>query len=392
MQGRTGKRLVAALFVISALGLPTHAAGQDDPRRERQKVRQQAADVAAQVDALQGDAAEVQRALRSLQANVAGQEAATADARRLADQAAHDLEVARAEEAAVQAQVDSLKASMQEAGVQAYVRGDRAGELELDFSFDAAQPLRALARTTLAQATANSWQDAVEALRDAQEDLAAKRAAAEDATIRANEARAAAESQLSELRVARDQQASYAATVDARLDQKLSEAASLQALDSNLAARIAADEARIAAAAPRGGGGGGGRSAPFSAGNVSVTTVRGITVATSIAGQLEQLLAAAAADGITLSGSGYRSSSSQVALRQQNCPDPVNSSPGSCRPPTARAGASMHERGLAVDFAYGGRAINSRSSPAFQWLAANAGAYGFVNLPSEPWHWSTTGQ
>ncbi len=26
-----------------------------------------------------------------------------------------------------------------------------------------------------------------------------------------------------------------------------------------------------------------------------------------------------------------------------------------------------------------------------QWLAANASSYGFYNLPSEPWHWSTTG-
>ena len=35
--------------------------------------------------------------------------------------------------------------------------------------------------------------------------------------------------------------------------------------------------------------------------------------------------------------------------------------------------------------------ITSRSSSAFQWLAANASRFGFYNLPSEPWHWSTTG-
>src|SRR3712207_3006805 len=89
----------------------------------------------------------------------------------------------------------------------------------------------------------------------------------------------------------------------------------------------------------------------------------------------------------------FRSSSdSQVALRRQNCPDVYESSPSSCRPPTARPGQSMHERGLAIDFTYQGRTINSRSSPAFQWLANNAGRYGFSNLPSEPWHWSTNGQ
>jgi LAS superfamily LD-carboxypeptidase LdcB len=63
-----------------------------------------------------------------------------------------------------------------------------------------------------------------------------------------------------------------------------------------------------------------------------------------------------------------------------------------CRPPTARPGTSQHEKGLAIDFTYNGRLIRSRSSAGYQWLAANAAAYGFKNLPSEPWHWSTTGR
>ena len=51
----------------------------------------------------------------------------------------------------------------------------------------------------------------------------------------------------------------------------------------------------------------------------------------------------------------------------------------------------MHERGLAIDFTYNGRIIGSRSGPAWSWLSANAASYGLYNLPSEPWHWSTTG-
>jgi D-alanyl-D-alanine carboxypeptidase len=103
------------------------------------------------------------------------------------------------------------------------------------------------------------------------------------------------------------------------------------------------------------------------------------------------MLDAAAADGIVLGGGGYRSSASQVALRRAHCPDPVNSPASSCRPPTARPGQSMHERGLAIDFTYQGRTIGSHSSPAFRWLANHAGGYGFHNLPSEPWHWSVNG-
>jgi hypothetical protein len=48
----------------------------------------------------------------------------------------------------------------------------------------------------------------------------------------------------------------------------------------------------------------------------------------------------------------------------------------------------MHERGLAIDF----RNCNSRGSACYRWLAANASRFGLFNLPSEPWHWSTTGQ
>jgi D-alanyl-D-alanine carboxypeptidase len=52
----------------------------------------------------------------------------------------------------------------------------------------------------------------------------------------------------------------------------------------------------------------------------------------------------------------------------------------------------MHERGMAIDFTYNGRTIGSRSSKAYKWLKAHAASYGFYNLPSEPWHWSTNGR
>ncbi|MBI3257760.1 MAG: D-alanyl-D-alanine carboxypeptidase family protein, partial [Actinobacteria bacterium] len=96
-------------------------------------------------------------------------------------------------------------------------------------------------------------------------------------------------------------------------------------------------------------------------------------------------------DGIVLGGGGYRSSSDQQRLREAHCPDPVSSPASSCSPPTARPGMSQHERGLAIDFTYDGGVITSRSNPGYRWLAANAGRFGMKNLPSEPWHWSTTG-
>ncbi|MFI7600262.1 M15 family metallopeptidase [Actinoplanes sp. NPDC049681] len=121
------------------------------------------------------------------------------------------------------------------------------------------------------------------------------------------------------------------------------------------------------------------------------TTVNGITVHKSVAFAFRRMLADAQADGISLSGGGFRTRDQQIKLRKINgCPDVWTAPASSCRVPTAIPGRSLHELGLAVDISSGGRTIG-RDSDAFRWLAANAGRYGFVNLPSEAWHWSITG-
>ena len=106
---------------------------------------------------------------------------------------------------------------------------------------------------------------------------------------------------------------------------------------------------------------------------------------------LANLLSAAAADGVSLSGSGYRDPSRQIELRRAHCGSSYYAiyqmSPSACRPPTARPGSSQHEIGLAIDFSN----CSSRGTQCYRWLAGHAAAYGFYNLPSEAWHWSTTG-
>jgi hypothetical protein len=123
----------------------------------------------------------------------------------------------------------------------------------------------------------------------------------------------------------------------------------------------------------------------------SLATVRGITVHSSIAGHVAELVAAAEADGLTLTGTGYRSNRQQIELRRAHCGTThyaiYEAPPSSCSPPTARPGTSMHERGLAIDF----DRCATRSSACWQWLSSHADAFGFYNLPSEPWHWSTNG-
>lgn len=122
------------------------------------------------------------------------------------------------------------------------------------------------------------------------------------------------------------------------------------------------------------------------------TQVYGITVNKTMAYAFRRMIDDAAADGVALSGGGFRTKEQQIQLRVTNgCPDIWTAPASSCRVPTAIPGRSLHEIGLAVDMTSGGRTIGDRNSVPFRWLAANASRYGLANLPSEPWHWSITG-
>lgn len=136
-----------------------------------------------------------------------------------------------------------------------------------------------------------------------------------------------------------------------------------------------------------------------------IVTVAGIDVHRCLQTNLQKLIDDAAAAGVALSGSGWRDINEQIALRRQNCGSSdyaIYEMPsGECSPPTAIPGRSMHEVGVAIDFAYNGSTICFRQTAAecagagnagFDWLVANAAKYGLKNLPDEAWHWSTTGR
>lgn len=121
----------------------------------------------------------------------------------------------------------------------------------------------------------------------------------------------------------------------------------------------------------------------------NIVSVYGIRVDESIADAVRTLVVGALPNLLT--GGGHRTSGQQAEVRRKNgctCSD----SSSCCRVPTAPVGSSMHEQGLAVDFSWNGRLIDSRSSAGFRYLAEHAPAVGLRNLPSEPWHWSTNGR
>jgi len=105
-----------------------------------------------------------------------------------------------------------------------------------------------------------------------------------------------------------------------------------------------------------------------------------------------ELAARAAEDGIHLTGNAWRTAQQQYDLRRQNCAQQparqlLTSAQAGCSPPTAPPGSSLHQHGYAVDIDN----VDDRSDPEYVWMITHAWRWGWRNLPSEPWHWSTTG-
>lgn len=388
---RRGWRVAGAILVPVLLA-SSSAAAEDSPRHRREEVRRRQAALAAELDVLRADDEEVTAALDALNADVAGGERLLADAERQAAAAEDALARARAAEEKIQQEIVRLRQYLEELAVDHFMGGASDGGVEAVLG--AADPVTASRSETMLGLVVRDATDVADQLQAAEEDLEAARRQAEVATADAQARREEAEQRLGEVQAARDAQAGFAAELEGRIEARLSEAAGLQRIDQQLAGRIAAEEAELArrARAATGGSGSSRTTVSRGAGPVgSLVSVGGITVAASIAENLAALLDAARSDGMSFGGGGYRDPSDQARLRRQNCPDPESSPASSCSPPTARPGQSMHEQGLAVDFTYNGGLIQSRGSPGFRWLAANAGRFGFSNLPSEPWHWSTNG-
>lgn len=103
---------------------------------------------------------------------------------------------------------------------------------------------------------------------------------------------------------------------------------------------------------------------------------QGKLISPQIAANFDRMVAAAAADGVSIEiNDGYRSSEEQAVLYQL-----YKSGKG---PIAAPPGQSLHNKGLAIDF--------YDRPGAWAWLKAHATDYGFKNFDPEPWHYSVTG-
>ncbi|HPB44284.1 MAG TPA: M15 family metallopeptidase [Microthrixaceae bacterium] len=420
---RTAARILAVSLALSlsltplSIAGPSAAADSGSARQKlkelqsaQEKLRAEKSKSASNVNALQATEADVQASLASLRANVESEASLLEDSRRAVTAAEAREQEALAQEATAAAELEQLNADIKEQVRLAFIAGSSVPDDPIEYLAEDSLT-EASRKRVFRNANATSGADAAEHYRTIQNDLRIAREAAAAASAEATAKRAEVETRLAKLQDAQAAQEAYADQVADRIANAYAEAAGLEALEPALAEQIKgqqqaldsalASEREAAAARARAAGarttsgrpsGSGGSVSPVGEG--SIVAVGGIRVHRDIADSLAALLNAAAADGIHLSGGGYRDSAGQIATRRNNCGTSnyaIYEMPSSsCRPPTARPGSSMHERGLAIDFSQNGRVLN-RGSSAFSWLKANAANYGFYNLPSEPWHWSTNG-
>jgi LAS superfamily LD-carboxypeptidase LdcB len=379
-------------------------------------------------DLLKATGSDLTGALDQVDAKVEAQVTALSAARRAERQARAAMARADADVATTRKRITALTEQSDRVVIDAFVDPPTASALDVLASgstADATVKQAILDRQSDADADVLTRLEAARSTLDAQR--RARQRAADRAGRRADDAREA----VADLVEAQSQESLFVVAVQDRMADELSEAEALARLDPRAAAALRARQRQLAgkidqlvaarrqreaeaaltramqaaaaraadAAAAQAQARADARSAPGAAqvglGTVACPGGGSITVAASITGNLRSMLAAAAADGLPMCGGGYRDPADQVALRRAHCGSSqyaIYEAPASaCSPPTARPGASLHEQGLAVDITCGGGTI-SQGSACYAWLSAHAGAYGFSNLPSEAWHWSTDGR
>lgn len=379
----------AVLIVLAALSLALPAGAQEaeplpeDPFERLAEVRRRQANAAVKVDLLTLSAADVHNRLAAVESWVAAQEQVVTSAQAELVEATLSANEALAAERVKAAELDALEQLMAEIAVEAYMRPPQMAAMNVIITHDLESAEKA---DVMLRAKAERDESVADDLTRAEEDLRALRIQADEEAERAAGAAEAAAGALDDLHIAQYEQIVLANRIKTDLEQTALQVQLLGGAEADAILAVQRETDALLARISR-------------STAVPLVDVRGILVHADIATGVEALLAEAEADGIILAGWGHRSTAQQVELRRQHCGgegiDEATAiygvSAGSCSPPTAKPGTSMHELGLAIDFTHNGASISTQVSPAFQWLAAHAGDYGLRNLPSEPWHWSVNG-
>lgn len=391
--------LMVTVVMLAGVTVPTgvvkaqthHSAGKiEDLRKQRKELQEIQAEIAAKLNTVEADIDSLTAALMKVQQSVNLQQ----DSYDTAESAASAAQtVLREAEKAVDEHSQSIREtslSLQKTAVESYIRLHSPIDSTVLFDADPWQNTRSKALLAFA---VDGGIDFIDRLRATEAQLEEAENLLAGAAVEAQRHKNEAEERLQQLLTARNREAKFAEEAEKRLDSLLYESQLMQDLDEKLAAEIAREVQKLAEALARTQVKAAEATLPAGS-EVKLVSVKGLIVSEAIAVETEGLITAMEAKGYKLGGGGYRSPAAQISLRKAHCGTSeyaVWHMPASrCSPPTARPGRSDHERGLAIDFTYQGRIISNRNSAVFKELQRTASDFGFVNLPSEPWHWSNT--
>ena len=428
--------LLLAVVVAAAAG-PVAAQSDEEIIKDSKQIAQdreakreeldRAAEAASEsLDAATAEADDLIDALNKAQDAVFAQQNAREEAERAVADAEAVVQQAEAKIAELEEELLATQEGLREAVIESYVSFQApTGAL----SVLGADPWENSREEALAGFATGGRIDDIDDLRRLGEELERWRLQAAAAAAEAQSHRRATTVILADLEAAAEREAELTVAAEERVERRLYEVQTIKQIDAEYAAEIEAAERRIAEALAR-------KRAEEEAlrraevraqqeaderarlqalesealaesqalaesvnpddENFTLVWVRGFQVNAEIADETDGLVAAMEAEGFDLGGWGYRDHQAQINLRQSHCGTSdwaVWQMPShQCRPPTARPGRSNHEKGLAIDFTNAGRLITSRSSAVFQALQRIAPRFGFLNLPSEPWHWSVDGR
>lgn len=239
---------VIGLLLLS-LAMPAEAAESlSTVREKREAARRKRAKLASELNHLRASDAQLSRAVKVLNEQVAAQQA-DADAARQAVQAA--LAAVADSEArikATEAEMGELHAAVVNRAVSVYVRPKDNALAGVIGARDLGEASR---RSSLLAQVTNKDRDVLDRLRAMREDLGLEQQKAAAARDVADERRQAVLARLSELQRARQQKQRLSAALDARIRAYQAEADAVAAAESGLTALI---NSRVSARASRSGG------------------------------------------------------------------------------------------------------------------------------------------
>lgn len=266
-----------ALVAVVAMALATPAFADPSPEEKRAAAQTKKAQAAAELDTLRANDAELEAAVRALDAGVAVQAATTDAAQQALRAAEQNLGTAQARLANTEARMADLRAQAAEAAVRAYVHPGGDTLLEIVRSKDLGEASR---RQALLAHVVSSDRDIVDQMRATRQDEQFERENLAQARDVASERRKAAAEKLAGLEKARNDQVRLKNALDVRIAQVTSEVAALAREESTLSALIRARQLPPEASdspATRSTGGGGGSSARVSGSGLAWPTNGSVT-------------------------------------------------------------------------------------------------------------------